>query len=64
MVWGCAGSTTAAWFTGNRALDTVPSLDSVGLFSDCVLMAAAAVPVARTAARANEVPNFVFMSQN
>jgi hypothetical protein len=50
------------WSVGSKVVAAVPRVDSVGVISAWVLMAAAAVPVSNTATSANAVPNFDFMS--
>ena len=50
--------------TGSKVVVPVARVESVGPFSAWVLTAAAAVPVNRTATRANDVVNFDFMSSN
>ena len=62
MISACPGIIATDPVTGSKVVAPVARVDSVGPFRAWVLMAAAAVPVNRTATRANEVVNFDFMS--
>jgi hypothetical protein len=60
---GWAVLTTTGSTGGKSVVVEVPRLDLFGATNAWVFIAAAAVPVINTAAKAKEVPNFVFMSQ-
>ena len=57
-------SNGTSFAVGKSTVVSAPTVESEGLFNAWVLIAAAAVPVNRTAASAKAVPNFDLMPQN